>query len=238
MIERSPTLVSDFLPKVLELQADASPVVKRGVLDFCDTALPILQSQESILAIARTILFLMKDTGPATVKKCIGSLFPAAKFAVLSRQRCGRTEGAQETQSEELWGSLMQCFRAVQEFALQDDINTGIRLSALKFMERVVILLTGAELHGQAEGKEQDGASAQVLDPAYSQVANEIINTLVKVLRSVKGSAGANNPLAITMIRSVSGILHARPQFAGRLVPILIAMAKADTMKVNFTHNF
>ena len=235
MIERSPALASDFLPKVLELQADASPVVKRGVLDFCDAALPVVQNQESILAIARTILFLMKDTGPATVKKCIGSLFPAVRFAVLSRQRC---VGAEESQSEELWGVLMQCFREVQEFASQKDISTGIRLSALKFMERAVILLTGTELRGQAEGKEQDGTSAQVPEPAYFQAANDIINALVKVLRSLKGSAGANSPLAITMIRSVSGVLRARPQFAGRLVPILIAMAKADTMKVNFTRYF
>eukprot|EP00890_Picochlorum_soloecismus_P002569 jgi/Picsp_1/3312/NSC_06151-R1_symplekin len=231
VIQRSPNLAADFLLRVLELQADASPVVRRGVLDFCDAALPVLQNQESILAIARTILFLMKDTGPATVKKCIGSLFPAAKFAVLSRQRCGRTKGAQDTQSEELWEVLMQCIHVVQDLALQDDVNTGIRLSALKFMERVVILFTGVELLGLPEEKEKAGA-LKVLDSANSKAANEIISTLVKFLRSVKGSAGANGPLAITMIRSVSSILHARPQFAGRLVPILMAMAKADTMKV------
>jgi len=233
VIQRSPNLAADFLPKVLELQADASPLVKRGVLDFCDAALPVLQNQESFSAIARTILFLMKDAGPTTVKKCIGSLYPVAKFAVVSRQGCERGDRAQETQNEELWEVLQHCIHTVQDLALQDDVNTGIRLSALKFMERVVILFTGVELHGLPEKKEQAGASAQALDSASSKAANDIINTLVKILRSVKGSAGANGPLGITMVRSVSSVLHARPQFAGRLVPILIAMAKADNMKVS-----
>ena len=231
VIQREPALIDTFLPKVIELQAEHNVMVRKGILDFYDACLLVNQRGTTLLAGITCISYLLQDSAGGIAKRAIASIFNVLRYtlAYIAQQP--------ENISEEVsrsWDLVMHCLERVKDILKDDTANTGARLSASKLLEQTIILFTGDQMP-----KTPPIISSVVAFPIVSKASKKVLvesaqNALQCMTETLKrfGCERNHGTLCLTIIRSLSVVLLGRSQFAGKIVPSLLSMAKQEDIKV------
>lgn len=231
VVRREPGLLDRFLEQVLELQVDKAVGVRKAVLDFYDEALGVVVTVHGLLLGAQCVIFLLEDQNAGVKKRSIRSL-----ISVFHLTLCLAAKG-EDTGDEgaRLWKIVQEAVKKVEEMAVDENGNTGCKLSASKFLEQSLLFVTGDRVPACAPVLLQPAAlpakGSVVTKQAAMKIGTSMLSTVIKMLKEIK-STGNDGPLAISCIRSVSTILESRPQFAGKMVPVLLSFCQLDSYKV------
>jgi len=228
VIKREPSLIDTFLSKVLEFQVDKSAAVRKSVLDFCDESLAVRASVENVLHASECIFFLLGDDNVSVVKRCIRAL-----LGVLQRTLAIAASSANHSDKDgqDLWKTVENAVKRVESFVKDGKVSTGVKLSASKFLEQGILLATAdkvpctpplLEVAGELPMKDSIVTKQDAL-----KLGNGMLMALICLLKDIKQSE-THGPLAIACIRSASQMLQAKPQFAGKLVPVLLSFGQVE----------
>lgn len=110
----------------------------------------------------------------------------------------------------ELSEVVLKALKKVEELCQDDGSATGIKLGASKVLEQAI--------------------TSPAKNNAHQKAMNGMLMCFVKLLKKVK-TAEITGPLAVSCIRSCRSILQARPQFAGKLVPVMLSFGQVDAYK-------
>lgn len=213
--------VAQLVAEVLELQVDPSPSVRKSLLDLCDAVLQIKVTVTILQLVLSCTLHFLRDTTSNTVKRAIVSAFPAYRAAVaviIDRN---------EDNNGELL-NLWEIATAVKDEVAQlsGSTTTGVRLSAGKFLEQAILLLTADALPkvpGLSTRLRKVPIQGDILSRSgLNQQADALVGILLGLIKRI-GTENANTSAAI-WIRTCKTLINQRPQFIGRLLPQLLGL--------------
>ena len=228
MIKRDPNLIPVFIQEVLELQVDPSPLVRRALLDFFDAAVQVKPTPATVLYGLQCIEFLLLDSVAATVKRAVISAYPTYRAALALAVVHG---SAPTGETQQMWQAATALKTAVVSMATGDAPNSGVKLSACKFVEQAGMLLT-ADVVPAVPG---------VLPAPRALPTDNLLISKVQLVKEGEALVGAVNtllkstteqevaaPVAMTCIRAAMTFVQQRPQFMGRIMPTLLSLARSS----------
>lgn len=226
VVRRDSSLIDTFLSKVLEFQVDKSAAVRKGVLDFLDASLATAASVKNLLHGAGCVVFLLEDDNVSVLKRCIRSLLGV--FQLTLAVAAARKDSLQ-MDGQDLWKAIQTAVKKIQNLVKDDTVSTGVKLSSSKFLEQAILFATGDRvpctppvLTGPGDLPMKDST---ITKQDALKIGNDMLTTLIGLLKDIKQSE-THGPLAISCIRSASQILQSKPQFAGKIVPILLSFGQ------------
>lgn len=235
VIKKEPSLIPTFLPEVLELQVDPAPAVRRQVLDLFDAAVQARPDASLLEQGLRCITYLLQDSVPATVKRAVVSSYPTYRAALAYVVAHG--SGAAGVQGlAELWQTATGVRSAITTLATASTTNSGVKLSASKFIEQGVMLHT-ADVVPAVAGILPAPQPFPANNPVVSKAAlvkdgEQLLGSLAVMLKNTADQE-ETGPLAIACIRTGMTIIQQRPQFIGRVLPLLLPLTKIAKFKAS-----
>jgi hypothetical protein len=237
VVKKEPALIPTFLPDVLALQVDPAGAVRKLLPDWVDGAVHALPTAEVLLAALQCLAGLLHDTVPAVAKRAVLSSYATFRAALALVE----VHGAEPSRLAELqaaWQAAQALKGAVAGLvATSGDTHATVRLAAVKSVEQTVMLLTAdavPAVAGLLAAPRPLGASNQVITKAaLVRDAEKLLSQLLGVLSASLGEDAAS-PLGPACIKAAAGVAQQRPQFLGRIVPPLLALAKSGNFKVGF----
>ena len=218
------------------VQVDPSPVVKRFLAEFVDAAAATSPHPVVLQHSLACLRGLLADGVVATAKRALQSCYPTFRTAyTLVALHGGTSDREAEEQLRTLWGEAQALKAAVAATAAASG-NDAVRMAAAKFLEQVVLLLTAelvpAVAQVSAAAAPLAAGNAVTSKVALVRDAEVALVQLVALLKQgawvgQKKGGGISCPLTITAIKAAAGIAQQRPQFMGRLLPPLLALANS-----------
>eukprot|EP00257_Ricinus_communis_P020865 XP_015580215.1 uncharacterized protein LOC8265046 isoform X1 [Ricinus communis] len=228
--------LSDFLPRLLELQSDEYSPVRKCVTEMIgDIGLKHL---EFVPEIVNVLINVLEDRAPAVARQAITcgiNLFRSTlqKIAI---------KGLYTSELDDVlklsWSSMLEFKEKIYSVAFQP-VSGGVRLLALKFVEAVILLYTpdptGLPEPPTNEGEHQDfniswfRGSHPVLNIGDLSIeASKRLGLLLDQLRfpTVKS---LNNLVIIVLINSLATIAKKRPPYYGRILPVLLGLGPSGS---------
>ena len=219
-------LASDFKDKAGLLKSLVEVAIRRiAVFDEQSLLTRILESRadpspnvrKAILDFWDTCMTEVKDLRVDQVREGAGAVVAlladenaaVVKRAITSLLLILRWHFARDEEGE-LADVVQQGLKKVEELCQDDGSATGIKLGASKALEQAI--------------------TSPTKQNAHQKVMNGMLMCFVKLLKKVK-AAEITGPLAVSCIRSCRSILQARPQFAGKLVPVMLSFGQVDAYK-------
>jgi hypothetical protein len=208
------------------LQVDPAPAVKRFLAEFIDAAAKASPTPGVLQHSLACTCQLLRDEAAGTAKRALQSCYALFRTAYTLVAVRGASSDAQEAAAlRGLWQGAQALRSAVEALAVAPG-NDGVRTGAVKFLEQAVLLLTAERVPavaGVSEAAMQLPSANVVLSrAALARDAEAALAQLVALLKQ-SGLAGT---LAVAAVRAGTGIAQQRPQFVGRLMPSLLALAK------------
>jgi hypothetical protein len=231
---RSRPAPASTLALPLCLQVDPSPAVKRYLADFIDAALAASPCPPVLQPSLQGLQGLLADGVAATAKRALQSCYPAFRTAYTLVALRGAEAGAADA-LRSLWAAAQALKLAVAGVAAAPGGNDAVRMAAAKFLEQAVLLLT-AEMVPAVAGVSAAPAplppgNAVTDKAALVRDAQALLAQLVALLKQRVGEQ-VSGPVAATAVRAAGGIALQRPQFLGRLLPPLLALANSGAYGV------
>ncbi len=242
VVKRDPSLIPTFIPEILELQVDPSPLVRRTLLDFFDAAMQAAPTAATITSGMQCIQSLLQDSVAATVKRAVISAYPTFRAALaitLIQGSPSNGRAAPGTQDEDsikqMWTTGLTLKDSVVSLAIEPTSNSAVKLSACKFIEQAAMLLTAEivpAVPAVLPAPRPFPSDNIIVSKADLVRAGEALvgalNTLLKAATTatVGGQQEIAGPLAITCIRAAMNLVQQRPQFFGKILPTLLALSK------------
>lgn len=240
MIKRDASLIPTFIPEVLELQVDPSPLVRRTLLEFFDAAMQTAPIVATLTSGMQCIQILLQDPVAATVKRAVISAYPTFRASLALTLVQGSPSSAaiaagseDESALKEMWETGLALKESVVSLALEPTSNSSVKLSACKFIEQAAMLLTAdivpavPALLPAPRAFPSDNTIVSKSDLVRTgEALVGALNILLKAATNTDGQQDIAGPLAITCIRAAMNLVQQRPQFLGRLLPTLLALSK------------
>jgi hypothetical protein len=213
--------VAQLVAEVLELQVETSPSVRKSLLDLCDAVVQIRATATILQLVLSCTLHFLRDTTSNTVKRAIVSAYPAYRAALVIVTDDGEEE---KTELTKLWEIATAVKNEV--VGLSDSTTTGVRLSAGKFLEQAILLLTAEELpriSGLGVQPKRIPTQGDVI--SKSGLIDEADVLLGKLLSLIKMIGTENMNTSATMwIRTCMTLIQQRPQFLGRILSQILGL--------------
>ncbi|KAH7617684.1 putative Symplekin [Nannochloris sp. 'desiccata'] len=239
VVKRDASLIPTFIPEILELQVDPSPLVRRTLLDFFDAAMQTAPTAATLTSGMQCIQILLQDSVAATVKRAVISAYPTFRASLALTLVQGSPSGgaAAGTQDEnaikQMWNAGLALKDSVVSLALEPISNSAVKLSACKFIEQAAMLLTAdivpavpAVLPAPRAFPSDNTIVSKSDLVRTGEALVGALNTLLKAATNTDGKQDIAGPLAITCIRAAMNLVQQRPQFLGRILPTLLALSK------------
>ena len=131
------------------------------------------------------------------------------KRAITSLLSILRWHFARDSEGE-LSDVVLNGLKKIEQLCQDDASATGIKLGASKALEQAITSPTKQNAHQKA--------------------LNGMLMCFIKLMKKVK-AAEVTGPLAVSCIRSCRSILQSRPQFAGKLVPVMLSFGHIAAYK-------
>ena len=191
-----------LLDAVLQSRVDSHVNVRKGVLDFWDT----------LMAEVKDVRGDQVELGAGAVVGLLADENASVvKRAITSLPITLRWHFAKDDEGK-LSGLVSQGLKKLEELALDDGSAAGIKLGASKALEQGI---TSPSITKQS---------------AHQKSMNSMLTCFIKLLKKLKESE-TTGPLAVSCIRSCGSILTSRPQFAGKLVPVVLSFGQVEAYK-------
>ncbi|KAL4443945.1 hypothetical protein ABPG75_011682 [Micractinium tetrahymenae] len=241
VVRKEPALLPEFLPEVLEMQVDPAQAVRRFLPELIDGAVAANPCPAVLTPALACLSGLLGDSAAATVRRALQSAYPAfrAAYALVALRGGAPGLAAEEAEAlRTLWGAATTLKLAAAALVgggqAEQPASDAVWQAAARFLEQAVLLLT-AEVVPAVVGvsvapQPVPAANAVAGKAAVVRDAEAALVQLVALLRRRLGEQ-LSPALASTAVRSAAGIAQQRPQFMGRLLPPLLALAGSDTVR-------
>lgn len=234
VVNKQPDLIPTFLPEILELQVDPSPQVKRFLLEFLVAAIDVAPKASILIAGLQCIGLLLNEQGIPTVKRALSSAYPIfrASFVLVA------VNGTQHSEELiELWQGALGLKNAIVSIFKASDGSEVIKLSCCRFIEQAAMLLS-ADVVPKLSGI----SSSPIVFPGENKIASRasiiqegegLIVTLSALIKDalIDDADKVSGEVTAAALKSVTLILHQRPTFSGRILPLLLNLAKSEKFK-------
>lgn len=208
------------------------------LIDGAVAANPCLAVLTPVLGCLRGLL---GDGAAATARRALQSAYPAfrASYALVALRGGAPGLAAEEAEAlRTLWAAAtalkLMAAKLVGGGEAEQPASEPVRQAAARFLEQAVMLLTAEVVPAVAGVSDTPqpvpAANAVAGKAAVVRDAEAALSQLVALLRRRLGEQ-VPPALAVTAVRSAAGIAQQRPQFVGRLLPPLLALAASDSLQ-------
>ncbi|KAF9482650.1 hypothetical protein BDN70DRAFT_874838 [Pholiota conissans] len=187
-LEAHPAPIPILIQTLINVVANTGDsLLKRWVLDLvhfaiCRSSLTLEQRTQMALTALDTLAQLLDDPRPATVKVVIQSF--ATVYPLVFRHLCTNRN------NPAMWNTLATCKTRIIELIWTPNVNAGIRLSAMKFVQKVILVQTRGVSDPRLQNKNDPNISFCPVDHPFIPVAQleaegqKLLETLARILYS------------------------------------------------------
>ncbi|KAG7965085.1 hypothetical protein I3843_09G205600 [Carya illinoinensis] len=242
LLHEDPSLLSEFLSPLLDLQSDRFSPVRKLVAEVIGEI--GLKHMEFLPEIVRALITVVDDGTPAVARQAITSGIDLFRSTLERVAIQGLYSSELNSSVESSWAWMLKFKDKIYSMAFQLG-SGGTRLLALKFVEAVILLYT-PDPNGLSEPPTNEGESVQfniswlraghpVLDVGDLSIeATHSLGLLLDQLRFPTVRSLSNSAI-IVLINSLSAIAKQRPAFYGRILPVLLGLEPSSSV-INGMH--
>ncbi|KAK2656710.1 hypothetical protein Ddye_009762 [Dipteronia dyeriana] len=230
--EESAVLVSEILPRILDLHVNSSAPVRKFVIEIlAEVGLKHLQFLPDIVPV---LISVVNDATPAVARQAINCGLELFRFTFEKIAIQGLYYPSDlDSSLKSSWAWMLKFKDKIYSIAFQSG-SGGVRLLALKFIEAVILLYT-ADPNGSAKPSLPEGDLVEfnvswlrgghaVLNVGDLSIeAKERLGLLLDQLRFPTVQS-ISNLVTVVLINSLSAIARKRPAYYGRILPVLLSL--------------
>ncbi|KAK3128120.1 hypothetical protein QOZ80_7AG0582840 [Eleusine coracana subsp. coracana] len=228
-----------LVARIAELHADEASPVRKLVAEMIGE----VGSKHMVYLpdMIPCLLHLLNDDTPAVARQAIktGTTLFAKVLEHLVIQGLFSTGGIDD-RLKSSWEWLLKFKSAVSLMALQATGNEGVRLLAVKFVEKTVLMYTpDPSIPSDPPNQVTEGMGFNVawLRGGHSLLnvrdlameASQSLGSLLEQLKSPKVKS-LSTSMTIVFVSSLSAIAQRRPSFYGRILPVLLSLDPASSI--------
>ncbi|KAJ9185363.1 hypothetical protein P3X46_005005 [Hevea brasiliensis] len=228
--------LSEFLPRLFELQSDQhSPVRKRVAQIIGEIGLNHLEFVPEIVPVLMSVL---EDSAPAVARQAITCGINLFRSTLQKLAIQGLYASDLDDLLKSSWSSMLEFKEKMYSIAFQPG-SGGVRLLALKFVEAVILLYT-PDPNGSPEPPRHEGELVEfniswlrgghpILNIGDLSIeASKRLGLLLDQLRfpTVKS---LNNLVIVVLINGLATIAKKRPPYYGRILPVLLGLGPSGS---------
>ncbi|XP_038881528.1 uncharacterized protein LOC120073030 isoform X2 [Benincasa hispida] len=236
LLPEDPVLVSELLPRILELQSDRFSPIRKFVAEMIgEIGFKHIDLLPQIVPLLITVL---TDDTPAVVRQSITCAIDLFRVSLVKIAMKGLYSSEIDNSLQSLWTWMLKFKEEIYSIAVHG--NGGMSLLALKFVVEVILLYT-PDPNGSSEPPASEETSVdfniswlrgghpilKIRD--LSTEASQSLGLLLDQLRFPKVKS-LNNAKIIVLINSLSTIAKKRPAFYGRILPVLLGLDRSGTI--------
>ncbi|CAN6200376.1 unnamed protein product [Urochloa humidicola] len=236
-LRRAP--LSSRVARIADLHTDEASPVRKHVAEIIGEVGS--KHMACLPDIIPCLLHLLDDEAPAVVRQAIktGTALFAHILQHLVMQGLFSTGGIDDALKSS-WEWLLKVKSAVSLMAFQTTGNEGVRLLAVKFVEKTVLLYTpdpNIPSDPPTEATKDMGFNVAWLRGGHpllnvgdlAMEASQNLGLLLEQLKSPKVKS-LSTSMIIVFVTSLSAIAQRRPSFYGRILPVLLSLDPASSI--------
>uniref|UniRef100_R7W3J7 Uncharacterized protein n=1 Tax=Aegilops tauschii TaxID=37682 RepID=R7W3J7_AEGTA len=229
----------ELVPRLAELRADEASPVRKVVVEMIGE----IGSKHTVYIpdMMPCLLDLLNDETPAVARQAVktGTDLFAKVLQELVIQGLFSSGGIDESLKSS-WEWMLKLKSAVSLMAFQPTSNEGVRLLAVKFVEKTVLMHTpdpNITSDPPNQATEDMGFNIAWLRGGHpllnvgdlAMEASQSLGLLLEQLKSPKIRL-LSTSMIIVFVTSLSAIAQRRPSFYGRILPVLLSLDPANTI--------
>ncbi|CAM0907456.1 unnamed protein product [Alopecurus aequalis] len=223
----------ELVPRLAELRADEAGPVRKLVAEMIGE----VGSKHMVYIpdVMPSLLDLLNDETPAVARQAVKT--GTDLFAKVLQQLVIQglfSSGGIDDSLEVSWEWMLKLKSAVSVMAFQPTGNEGVRLLAVKFVEKTVLMHTPdpditSDPPSQATEAWLRGGHPLLNVGDLAMEASQSLGLLLEQLKSPK-IRSLSTSMIIVFVSSLSAIAQRRPSFYGRILPVLLSLEPANTI--------
>ncbi|VAH41627.1 unnamed protein product [Triticum turgidum subsp. durum] len=229
----------ELVPRLAELRADEAGPVRKVVIEMIGE----IGSKHMVYIpdMMPSLLDLLNDETPAVARQAVktGTDLFAKVLQELVIQGLFSSGGIDDSLKSS-WEWMLKLKSAVSLMAFQPTSNEGVRLLAVKFVEKTVLMHTpdpNITSDPPTQATEDMGFNIAWLRGGHpllnvgdlAMEASQSLGLLLEQLKSPKIRL-LSTSMIIVFVTSLSAIAQRRPSFYGRILPVLLSLDPANTI--------
>lgn len=236
LLPEDPVLLSELLPRILELQSDRFSPIRKFVTEMIgEIGFKHIDLLPQIVPLLITVL---TDDTPAVVRQSITCAINLFRVSLVKIAMKGLYSNEIDNSLQSLWTWMLKFKEEIYSIAVHG--NGGMSLLALKFVVEVILLYT-PDPNGSSEPPACEetfgdfniswlrGGHPILKIRDLSTEASQSLGLLLDQLRFPKVKS-LNNAKTIVLINSLTTIAKRRPAFYGRILPVLLGLDRSGTI--------
>uniref|UniRef100_A0A9I9E091 Symplekin n=1 Tax=Cucumis melo TaxID=3656 RepID=A0A9I9E091_CUCME len=236
LLPEDPVLLSELLPRILELQSDRFSPIRKFVTEMIgEIGFKHIDLLPQIVPLLITVL---TDDTPAVVRQSITCAIDLFRISLVKIAMKGLYSSEIDNSLQSLWTWMLKFKEEIYSIAVHG--NGGMSLLALKFVVEVILLYTpDPSVSTEPPACEENSVDFNISwlrggHPILkirdlSTEASQSLGLLLDQLRFPKVKS-LNNTKIIVLINSLSTIANRRPAFYGRILPVLLGLDRSGTI--------
>ena len=210
-------LLAEFLTPLLELQVDPTPAARKYVASLCEEV--VVSHPDHIVPCVGAVRALLKDETPVVVKTAAKSGQVIFREALIQAATLGEGPAVPKHVTE-TWAAARAIKDDVRALVLSDRANDGVRMQAVKFLEKVVLLFHGVDWGASIVAHDHATLSMDELQTE----ADDLIGVLLECLKP-DACAKQSGTVTLVMIGAAANVTTKLPMYAAFVLPALLELA-------------